>query len=364
MSIPVHRKVFESLRDSIAAGRYAPGQKLPSEAALVRQFDTSRITVGRALRDLQHAALVERRKGSGTFVRGPRPSDKGLIFGLLIPELGRTEIFEPVCQGIAGAARTRPFALLWGNASPGPVDSDTQARHLCRQFLEQKVSGVFFAPVERSPGRSRTNTQILDAFEDARIPVVLLDRSAAEYPRRTAHDLVAVDNRKAGYLVTEHLLKLGAKRVGFVALPHSASTVEARTAGYRDALFAAGAALKDEFVQRIDPAGVPAVKAMMRSRLDAIVCANDRTAGALMHTLIALGYDIPSKVRVTGIDDVEYARLLPVPLTTVRQPCREIGEAALAAMLERVAGSAVAPREILLDCELVVRSSCGARLLR
>ena len=364
MSTPLHRKVFESLRGAIAQGRYTPGQKLPSEAALVRQFGTSRITIGRALRDLQYAGVVERRKGSGTFVREAKPSEKGLIFGLLIPELGRTEIFEPICQGIAGAARTMPFGLLWGNASPGSADLDAQARHLCRQFLDQRVSGVFFAPVERSNARSRTNAAILAAFRQAAIPVVLLDRSATEYPRRTAHDLVAVDNRKAGYLVTEHLVKLGARRIGFVALPLSASTVEARIAGYRDALIAGGASVKDGFVQRIDPSVVSAVRSMMRSRPDAVVCANDRTAGALMHTLISLGYDIPSDVRVTGIDDVGYARLLPVPLTTVRQPCREIGEAALAAMLERVSGSAIAPREILLDCELVVRSSCGARLLR
>ena len=62
-----------------------------------------------------------------------------------------------------------------------------------------------------------------------------------------------------------------------------------------------------------------------------------------------------------GIDDVGYASLLPVPLTTVRQPTREIGAAAVAAMLERLGKPRLSPRDILLEGTLVVRASCGAR---
>jgi len=96
----------------------------------------------------------------------------------------------------------------------------------------------------------------------------------------------------------------------------------------------------------------------------AIVCANDRTAGQVMHTLIELDYRIPDQVRIVGIDDVQYAALLPVPLTTVQQPCREIGAAAVAAMLERLASPEIPRRDILLDCRLVVRESCGAEILK
>jgi GntR family transcriptional regulator of arabinose operon len=94
----------------------------------------------------------------------------------------------------------------------------------------------------------------------------------------------------------------------------------------------------------------------------AIVCANDRTAGQVMHTLIELDYLIPDQVRIVGIDDVQYAALLPVPLTTVQQPCRAIGAAGVAAMLERLASPEIPRRDILLDCRLVVRESCGAEI--
>jgi DNA-binding LacI/PurR family transcriptional regulator len=79
-----------------------------------------------------------------------------------------------------------------------------------------------------------------------------------------------------------------------------------------------------------------------------------------MHTLISLGQRIPSDIRVVGIDDVKYARLLPVPLTTQRQPCRDIGKVALSVMLDRIANPDLPPRDVLLGCELIVRKSCGA----
>jgi GntR family transcriptional regulator, arabinose operon transcriptional repressor len=80
----------------------------------------------------------------------------------------------------------------------------------------------------------------------------------------------------------------------------------------------------------------------------------------LIPTLLRLGHTVPGDVRVVGIDDLEYAKLLRVPLTTLRQPTRQIGDAALAAMLERVARTHLPTRDILLNCELIVRESCGA----
>jgi len=94
--------------------------------------------------------------------------------------------------------------------------------------------------------------------------------------------------------------------------------------------------------------------------LEAFVCVNDRVAGELMHMFLAKGLRIPEDIRLVGIDDVRYASLLPVSLTTVRQPTREIGEAALRTMLDRIRMPHQPPREILLDGELIIRKSCGA----
>ena len=219
---------------------------------------------------------------------------------------------------------------------------------------------MFFAPLEGAPDKDAVNTRIAAALDEARIPVVLLDRTVLPYPRRGQHDLVGIDNRRAGYLITDHLLRRGCRRLAFLALPNAAATVDAREAGYREALHAAGVAIDPSLRQRLDPGQSADVQAWIEAaRPDGIVCANDRTAARVMQTLLRLSIRIPQDVRLVGIDDVEYASLLPVPLTTLRQPTRQLGHAALAAMLDRVANSDLPTRDILLHCELVVRESCG-----
>jgi DNA-binding LacI/PurR family transcriptional regulator len=335
------------------------GDRLPSEAELVRTFGASRITVGRAVRDLQSAGLVERRAGSGTFVRSPQAA-RALSFGLLIPDLGETEIFEPICQGMMASPLAREHALIWGSPSGG--SKEECAWQLCRQYIERGVSGVFFAPLESPSESDDVNERIARALDEARIPIVLLDRTVVPYPGRGHHDLVGIDNRRAGYVITEHLLRLGSRRIAFVAMPNAAATVNAREAGYREALYAWQAPVERSLVHRLDPSDSFQVQAIMEPQhADAIVCANDRTASRLIPALLRLGYAIPGDVRVVGIDDLEYAKLLPVPLTTLRQPTRQLGDAALAAMLDRVARTHLPTRDILLNCDLIVRDSCGGR---
>jgi GntR family transcriptional regulator of arabinose operon len=363
---PKYRQVFEILSGDIVSGKYRWGQKIPSEAALVQRFGASRITIGHALRELTQRGLVERVAGSGTYVRQPRTEGGGLVFGLLIPDLGLTEIFEPICHGIAAAKQASRHALLWGTASPGPAPLETQALKLCDQFIGRKASGVFFAPIEAPANAREINLEIVSRLEKARIPMVLLDRCIMPYPQRCRHDLVGIDNRRAGYMAAEHLLNLGARRICFLAHSGGAPTVDARIAGFEEALLAHHAPLEKGTVHRLDSIEEATIRPLLagKRRADGFVCANDRTAGELMRVLQAIGYRIPRDIRIVGIDDVEYASLLPVPLTTVRQPCREIGEAAMAAMLARIEQPGMLARDILLECALIVRQSCGAKTAR
>src|SRR4051794_2795922 len=113
---PKYQQVYSALRRDIQSGQLASGDRLPSEADLGKLFGASRITVGRAVRDLQTAGLVERRAGSGTFVRSAAKTT-GLSFGLLIPDLGETDIFEPICQGMMASPLAEEHALVWGSLS-------------------------------------------------------------------------------------------------------------------------------------------------------------------------------------------------------------------------------------------------------
>lgn len=360
-----HEEVFTTLLREIESGRWREGERLPSEALLVQRFGHSRITVGRALRDLQTAGVITRRAGSGSFVSRQSSASPAHSFGVLIADLGETDIYDSICHGMLASPLAAEHALLWGRAPADVVSGDTEARderawQLCRRYIERQVSGVFFAPVERSPAPDDVNHRIVRALDEAGIPLVLLDRPITPYPDPGHHDLVGIDNRRAGYVMTMHLLERGATRPIFARLADAASTVDARESGYRQALNARQVPLSLVHGARLDPDDPAAVRALLSERdPDGIVCANDRMAARLMHTLRKLHVDVPGRVRLVGIDDVDYAPLLPVPLTTLRQPTRELGEVALSTMLARVAKRDLPARDIRLRCELVVRESCG-----
>jgi GntR family transcriptional regulator, arabinose operon transcriptional repressor len=163
-------------------------------------------------------------------------------------------------------------------------------------------------------------------------------------------------------LNTEHLINAGAKRIAFFSRPNSAPTVDARIAGYREALQSMGKQTGLDLVSFGDASDAKFVKAVLKKdRPDAFICANDHTAGNLMQTLLSIGKRIPDDIRIVGFDDVKYARLLPVPLTTQHQPCKDIGRVALAVMLDRLANPDLPARDVLLGCKLIVRQSCGAQ---
>jgi DNA-binding LacI/PurR family transcriptional regulator len=290
-------------------------------------------------------------------VRG-EPRRDGALFGLLIPDLGETEIFDPICRGMAAAPGASQYGLLWGCLESGVGSKEEEALALCKQFIKQAVSGVFFAPLEMRPRADETNSAIVSSLEKARIPIILLDRDIMRYPHRSRHDLVGIDNRRAGHIAAAHLLDHVAGRIAFLGLREAAPTVDARIAGYREALFSH----RPEEVHLLDAVDSATIQRIVeQNRIEAFVCANDRIAAELMQALTFLKIRVPADVKIVGIDDVEYATLLPVPLTTVHQPCRAIGEAAIGVMLDRIARPDMLTRDVLLESRLIIRDSCGAR---
>jgi DNA-binding LacI/PurR family transcriptional regulator len=359
-TVPLHRAIYETLLREIETGVYKPGERLPSEAILCERFQASRITIAKAFQTLQRENLVTRRAGSGTYVEKPA-AQSSLQFGLLIPDLGTTEIFEPICQGIMRSPGGRSHSLTWGHSNIVDTDRLRATEQLCQQYINQKVDGVFFAPTEYAAARDETNHRVASMLERAGIPMVLLDRDFEHYPDRSGFDLVGIDNHRAGFILTKHLIAAGARKIVFAVRQNSAVTVDARMAGYRHALFVAEQGYAG-LVMSGDFEDAKFVRQFLdKHKPDGIVCANDVTAARLMQTLVSLGLKVPDDIRMVGIDDVSYARFLPTPLTTLRQDCAEIGAVAMETMLERLRQPGHPVRDVLVRCELVVRSSCGAK---
>jgi LacI family transcriptional regulator len=133
-----------------------------------------------------------------------------------------------------------------------------------------------------------------------------------------------------------------------------------RIAGYREGLLNSNIRPDQKWIHTGDPSDKQFVRSIVAGGATAVICANDLTAANLMRTLDSLGYPVPKKIRVVGFDDVRYAELLRPSLTTIHQPCKDIGIVAMQVMLERIKNPTFPPRDILVQPTLVVRQSCGA----
>lgn len=358
-----HEQVSRELRAELAAGAYRGGKKLPSESQLVERFGASRPTIIRALQDLQKEGLIERRAGSGTFARDRPAAPQARVLGLLVPGRGGTEVLDVICGEIGSLARLAGYGLLWGRSTHPLQDRtlDAQlAEEACQQFIAREVSGVLFAPFERYDQSDQVNLRLLDMLRQAGIPVALLDRDVARFPLRSEFDLVGIDNVQAGFLMAEHLIRLGCKRIRFLLEPGSASTLEARIAGVREALLSHGISPPANLRCEGSPDDGRFIKRMLHGQMEAVICGNDFTAARLLKSLTALGVRVPQQLRISGFDDVRYATLVAVSLTTIRQPYRELAQVAFRTLEERIREPTLPVRTILLKPSLVVRDSCGA----
>jgi DNA-binding LacI/PurR family transcriptional regulator len=252
--------------------------------------------------------------------------------------------------------------VLWGDAL-FPVATAEDALALCRQFCERRVQGVFFAPMENIPDREAVNQEIGRMLQQAGIAVVLLDRDIAEFPGRSAFDLVGIDNFAAGHVLADHLIAVGNRKFRFLARPGYPSTTDLRLAGCRESLLRARLKQTEPLAWFGEPGDAGFVRKMLAGNApDAILCSNDQTAAKLIQTLSGMGIRLPQDVRVVGFDDVRYATLLTVPLTTIRQPCAAIGAAAVRAMQERIQAPDRPAQHTTLPFSLIVRESCGSGL--
>ena len=233
------------LRGAVAADRVGPaeaGRPAPER--------------GRARPHVRRVADHRRASGPGPAVAGSGRAPGGLRHLRVGDGAPGRAVLRPVDSG-----PRRDRHLRAGVSGHDGVAAGAQSRARlgqrdrrgCRQGRSRLavVPAVHRAPRRRASSSRRSssprpaddiNHRIAQALDDARIPVVLLDRTVTPYPRRGHHDLVGIDNRRAGFIITEHVLRLGSRRIAFVAQPNAAATVDAREAGYREALYAADAA--------------------------------------------------------------------------------------------------------------------------
>jgi LacI family transcriptional regulator len=202
-------------------------------------------------------------------------------------------------------------------------------------------------------------TAQLDELARAGLPLVVLD--PLHLPDSRIHS-VGATNFAGGLAATQHLLSLGHRRVAYLGGPTMAVCNQARMHGYRAAMEAEGVPVPDTYVRPGDftyGTGLLGAAALLglHEPPTAIFAGNDEIALGVIETARDRGLRIPEDLSVVGFDDTSLARTASPPLTTVRQPLREMGGAALRTALRLANGEKVDSHHIELATELVVRAS-------
>ena len=353
------KTISEQLRREILGGKFDVTRKLPSEHQLMRRFSVARETVRSALKDLHDKKLVERRPGYGTFLADLAETKAAQKFAMIVPD-AYYPFYERICRGISDAAKERGWTILSAALGSGGMrERALRAVEFAEVCIREKVSGVFFQPLQFIRDGEKVNRDILKLFKTVKIPVVLLDSDFVPPPSRSEYDLVGVDNTGIGYMLAKHAIAAGAKRIMYFSNPLPAPTSLKRGTGVGLAVTEEGLPWNKNNVYFADPTDTRAAARVFagRNRPDAIIAVNDYIASLLLKNLKSIGKRVPEDVLLAGVNGDPVAEESDPPLTTVVQPCHEIGRAAASLMFERLANPDLLPREVFLSARLVGRES-------
>jgi DNA-binding LacI/PurR family transcriptional regulator len=363
---PRHRHVYETLLGEIASGRFQPGDRLPTEAELAKTFSASRSTISRAMRDLKSRGLLNRQRGGGTHIARNDAKRIALFTPFTNNAADLGFIGGQIHAHLSEVASHRGDHLRLQLVSRKGGDRLEQMMAAARALIEQGVAGVFYYPVELPQETAHYNQLVVDKLLAAGMAVVAVDRDIVSFPERSKLPLVTYDNRRGGYLLTEHLIKQGRKRIGFIGSPYVSSAASDRLRGYCDALEDSGMVVDKTLIRRanLDDLDAPFCQSFMaEARPDAIVCKMDQYAALMGRHLIGMGLTIGREVMLAGFDDEPYAELLPVPLTTIRFPADPFAQICYERLAVQMASHSTAnPVMCLIDVELVIRDSTGGAI--
>ncbi|MDY0908453.1 LacI family DNA-binding transcriptional regulator [Microbacterium sp. CFBP9034] len=257
--------------------------------------------------------------------------------------------FAELVSGAEEAATAGGYRVLVGNSDD---DVAKEAGHL-ELFERVQVEGVLVSPFGDA-------TAPIERLRARGIPVVLVDAvdDAGALPS------VSFDDVAGGRLAADHLLQIGRRRIAFLGAREEVRQVRERLQGARLAVAAyPDARLDVVWSTRTTPElgrnlGAEIAAAPPASRPDGIVTTNDHLACGVVYGLVSNGVRVPEDIAVIGYDDIEFASVAAVPLTSVRQPARAMGRHAGELLLHQLDGGSTEPLgSVMFEPELIVRAS-------
>lgn len=301
----------------------------------------------------QAAELLGYKKDS---IASSLQTGKNSVLGLVLADF-RRGIYAPLIEAFQHTAIKHKYStiLFYVNRTH---DDWASAIELLKQ---QRVSGATFISAAATTGLY----YYLSEFVKNGIAVNTLER---DYVDRQI-DRVALNHRKSGYDLTNHLIGLGHKNIVFITFKGIKGTPEGRLQGYSEAMRDAN--LRPTVIAEDEPvshaAGDEMLLAYERLKLSwrklnkptAFIGANDNFALGIMHALKEKNISIPEEVSVAGFDDLNAQLAIP-QLTTMRAPMQQSGEKLAEMLIRRIRQDVTASETFSIDYDIVVRNSTAS----
>jgi DNA-binding LacI/PurR family transcriptional regulator len=342
-STPLYIQLVEGLLAQIESGIFPPGSRLPPELKLAAAHEVSRGTVREALGLLEKRGYIDRIPGKGTFIREiAELKAVQKVIGVILP-WSHFGVAKQIRKGVIKTARENGYSAEFHNTE-NRIDQQnefirTMRRRGAKGFIIMPPSGV-------------SQDQSLEELAKENFPLVVVDRTIPTLDV----DSVVANNFDGGYTITQHLIALGHKRIGFITSTSlKTPPIAERFRGYKKALDENGITLNEEWV--FDLSNDLKKCLTMPNRPTAIFAINDHDASMVIDAAMDLNLDVPKDLSVAGFDDSPIAGRYLRPITTVKQPGEEIGRRAVEILLDRLKVPQRPHRHEMLAVEFVPRKS-------
>jgi len=340
---PTYMKIISYIEDLILSGKVLAGEKLPSESDLAKLFSTTRITVRRALDDLEKRGIITRVPSVGTFVREINIVSTKRI-GILV---NNHHILYGASQFLTSVG-ARIFTVPREHQTHGGSLSEEKALNT---LMSYSINGLIIEPTELTSKCQKLNDLLLSNF-----PVVFVDREINTVKKVPT---VLSDNYEGGRMLGEHFRKVHKSKNSLFVTSEDLqiSSVAERYRGICDGV---KKQVEVFYVESIDGDFSELVRKIKQDKHDTIFFCNDMLAIRGAFFLLKNDILIPQDVMISGFDNDFVAKMSEPKLTTVRQDLALVGEVAASQLVELLKGEKIESR-ILLKTELIVRNSCGCK---
>lgn len=343
----------EKISGEIRIGKYAVGERLPSENDLAASSALSRQTVRQALSLLEQQGLIDRKQGSGSRVRAvssPRPCQgRSHNIAVITTYIGEY-IFPDILRGIEKVLMAHQYSPLI-SATRNRVDNE---RRILLDCLSRPIDGLIVEGTKTA--LPNPNLDLYQKLSSRNIPTVFVH---GFYPDLPCPVFVASDDRKGGQQAAELLIKKGHTRIGGIFKSDDIQG-HRRYAGYTQALRDAGLELADDrvlwYTTENRSSLLSSYALTILADCTAVVCYNDEVALQIIGILRTAHRRIPQDIALVSFDNSHYCSLSPVPITSFSCQKRQIGILAAQKLLHLIEGTP--QQSTVLPWKLVERASC------